>query len=120
MKVIYIAGKYRDERGEFYVRCNIREAERAALFVWQFGGVALCPHKNTAGLGGAHGIPDKTWLDGDLELLHRCDAIWLLPGWEESKGARVEKDFARALLIPILVDQADVLKFLKEKDTGTI
>ncbi len=115
MKVIYIAGRYRDERGEFYVRCNIREAERAALFVWMNGGVAMCPHKNTAGLGGAHGIPDSTWLDGDLELLDRCDAIWPIPGWESSSGTRREVDFAEKNDIPILSSQADVLKFLEGK-----
>lgn len=112
-KVIYIAGPYRDPRGEFYVRCNIREAERAALWVWLHGAVALCPHKNTAGLGGAHGITDRTWLDGDLELLRRCDAIYLIPGWESSQGAQAEAAFAREHDIPLLYGQADVLRFLE-------
>ncbi len=115
MKVIYIAGRYRDERGEYYVRCNIREAERAALFVWMNGGVAMCPHKNTAGLGGAFGIPDETWLKGDLELIKRCDAIWMLPGWESSTGARGELDYARECGIPELYNQADVLEYLEGK-----
>jgi len=114
MKVIFISGHYRDERGEFYVRCNIREAESAALFVWLNGGVALCPHKNTAGLGGAHGIPDTTWLDGDLELLDRCDAVYAIPGWDSSTGAKREVEFAKIRGIPVLYDQADLLKFLKE------
>lgn len=113
MKVIYIAGKYRSDRGEFYVRCNIREAERAALFVWLHGGVALCPHKNTAGLGGAHGMTVEVWLDGDLELIERCDALWAIPGWDDSYGAKAEVDFAKKCNIPVLFDQVDVLEFLK-------
>ena len=112
MKVIYIAGRYRDERGEYYVRCNIRDAERAALCVWKFGGVALCPHKNTAGFGGAWGMPDRIWLDGDLELIRRCDAVWMIPGWQSSSGARGEKEFAESLGIPVFTDQGDVLEYL--------
>jgi len=112
MKVIYIAGRYRDKRGEYYVRCNIREAERAALFVWMSGGAALCPHKNTAGLGGAYGIADNVWLEGDMELLKRCDAVWMLPGWESSEGAEREFSFAFNNNIPRLYDQHDVLLFL--------
>jgi len=113
VKVIYIAGCYRDPRGEFYVRMNIREAEQAALFVWKNGGVALCPHKNTSGFGGAFGIQDTTWLEGDLELLRRCDAIWAIPNYVDSQGAQKELEFAWGKGIPCLYSQADVLKFLE-------
>ena len=112
MKVIYIAGQYRSERGEYYVRMNIRAAEQAALFVWINGGVALCPHKNTAGFGGAHGLPGKTWLIGDLELVARCDALWALPGWDTSEGATIEVEHAKSQEITILYNQHDVLEFL--------
>jgi len=117
MKVIYIAGPYRDNRGEFHVRCNIREAERAALFVWMNKAVALCPHKNTAGLGGAYGIPDSTWLNGDLELILRCDVVYAIPGWDTSEGALAEVEFAKSRGIPVLYDQAQVLDFLENKWT---
>ena len=119
MKVIYIAGRYRDERGEFYVRCNIREAERAALFVWRYGGAALCPHKNTAGLGGALGLPDSVWLEGDLEILRRCDALWAIPGWESSTGATHEVAEAQRLGIPVLLSHGDVLRYLDSLDSLT-
>jgi hypothetical protein len=115
MEVIYIAGRYRDERGEFYVEANIREAEQAALHIWLSGAVALCPHMNTRHFGGAFGIKDSTWLAGDLELLKRCDAIYMMPGWDSSRGATGERDFAVANNIPVLYDQADVRKFLKEE-----
>ena len=114
MRVIYICGAYRDSRGEFYIESNIREAERAALWVWLQGGVALCPHTNTRHFGGAHGIQDETWLKGDLELLGRCDAVWALPSWESSEGATDEVMVAKDLRMPILYNQKDVSDFLEK------
>ena len=112
LNVIFISGPYRDPRGEYLVRENIRYAEHEALFVWFSGGVALCPHLNTAMFGGAFGIPDDTWLKGDLELLSRCDAIYMIHGWERSTGAKAEKDYAAELGIPVLLSQDDVLAYL--------
>jgi hypothetical protein len=113
MKVIYIAGRYRDKRGEYYVRMNIREAEHSALHVWHWGGAAICPHKNTAGFGGAFGISDETWLEGALEIMRRCDAVWMLPGWESSEGAKQEKAVAEYYKLPLLYNEGDVYEFLK-------
>jgi hypothetical protein len=116
MKVIYIAGKYRDPRGEYYVRTNIRQAESAALFVWQHGGVGFCPHKNSAGLAGAEGLPEHIWLDGYLVMLHRCDALWAIDNWEDSEGAMVEVEEARKLGIPVLFNQDQVLDYLRDSN----
>ncbi len=112
MKVVFISGPYRDPRGEYHVRRNIRHAEDEALFVWANGGVALAPHKNTAGLGGALGQSEEIWLAGDLELLYRCDAVYLIHGWERSCGALTEFEAAREVGLPILASRDEVLHFL--------
>lgn len=111
MRLIYIAGPYRDTRGEWFVRQNIRAAEAAAVAVWAMGAVAICPHKNTAGLGGV--CADDVWLKGDLEIIHRCDAILMLPGWAASRGASVEWDFARASGIPVFEEMDDLRSWLQ-------
>jgi len=84
--IIFISGPFRGKPNiEWNRQQNIRAAEAAALFVWQHGGVAICPHKNTEHFDGA--CPDHTFLDGDLLILERCDAIWLINGWSLSEGA---------------------------------
>lgn len=72
--VIYIIGPYRADIEREVVE-NIREAEKCAIEVWKAGGIALCPHMNTALFGGI--CPDEVWLEGDLELMRRCDAVYI-------------------------------------------
>ncbi len=87
MKLVYIAGPYTADTTWQTVQ-NIRKAEEAALHYWRKGFAVICPHKNTALFDGA--CPDETWLEGDLEMLRRCDVIVLLPHWQTSPGARRE------------------------------
>jgi hypothetical protein len=115
MKVIYIAGKYRDKRGEYYVMQNIRKAELAALDVWELGAVAICPHKNTAFFDGARGINNDTWLKGDIEILSRCDALYLVENnWKHSEGTLEELKYARNHNIPILLTYKELTLFIYE------
>ena len=36
-----------------------------------------------------------------FEALRRCDELWLCRGWEESRGCKMEVDYARRTGIPI-------------------
>jgi len=94
MKVIFISGKYRDT-GEWGLVENIRKAEAAAINLWQHGWVVICPHKNTAHFGGL--CDDDVWLKGDIELLKRSDAIYMLKNWRDSIGAQEEYRIAQEL-----------------------
>ena len=111
MKVIYIAGKYRG-KSEWEVTQNIRKAEELAIFVWKNGGAAICPHKNTAYFGGI--CPDETWLKGDLEIIKRCDAVYALPYWIDSEGAKSEIEFSLKNGIVVFDDEEDLLEYLRQ------
>jgi hypothetical protein len=104
MKVIYIAGRYRSSC-EWELETFLRKAEDAAIKLWSEGWAVICPHKNTAHFGGAGGIPDDVWLNGDLEILSRCDALYLLDNWKESSGAKAECEFAKEKGIPVRGEQ---------------
>lgn len=93
MKLVYIAGPFRAPNA-WEVEQNIRRAESLALEVWKAGAACICPHANTRFFSGA--TPDEVWLRGDLEILNRCDAVLLAPGWEQSAGARAELRFAES------------------------
>ena len=85
MRKIYISGKISgrepDARVEFAHAKRLLEAA---------GYRAVNPFSN--GLG-----PDDPWerhLAADLHALLGCDALVQLPGWEDSRGARLEAEFA--------------------------
>jgi hypothetical protein len=71
---------------------------------WLEGIVAICPHLNTMFFTGA--APDSMWLDGDLELLRRSDAVLLTDNWEKSSGARAEVEEANRVGIPVFTSLA--------------
>lgn len=98
MKVIYVAGPFRGPDA-WVIESNIRRAETLALEVWRSGAAAICPHTNTRFYQGA--APDEVWLDGDLAILARCDAILMTPDWERSSGARTEREYAASIKIPV-------------------
>jgi len=110
VKVVYIAGPYRAPNA-WEIEENIRRAERLALEVWKLGAAALCPHTNTRFFQGA--ADDAVWLDGDLELLKRCDAVLLVPGWHKSTGARAEVRVAESRGLPVFASVDDLEGWLK-------
>ena len=112
MKLIYVAGKYLgDSDWETYL--NIHLARLAAHKLWHEGWAVICPHSNTAFFGGANEHEKDNpngdwrrwkddqngdwgrWIDGDLEMVRRCDAIYMLSNWIDSKGAKLELEEAK-------------------------
>ena len=87
MHVIYIAGPFRGQTA-WQVHRNVCEAEEFAFMVAEAGAMPLCPHTNTAHFDGT--MNDRFWLVGTLELLRRCDAIFVTSRWVWSSGARAE------------------------------
>lgn len=98
MKCVYVAGPFRGANA-WEIECNIRRAETLALEVWRLGAAAICPHTNTRFFSGA--ADDSVWLDGDIEILRRCDAVVLTDDWERSSGARAEVSYALQHGIPV-------------------
>ena len=101
MKVIYVAGPY-NGKDHLDIQQHILNASKVAIECWKKGWAVICPHKNTAGFEAYEGenIKWQTWIDGDIELLKRSDAIVMVEGWEESKGATMEFEFALKHRIP--------------------
>lgn len=104
--ILYISGPYSAGNGRT-VAGNIAvaraHAERAARRGW----MPITPHLNTAYFEETcPSLYHDDWLDGDLTILSRLDpdvdAMLLLSGWTQSKGARLERDWAIHLGLEII------------------
>jgi len=107
MKLVYIAGPFRG-RDSWEMEENIRRAERLALKVWKLGIAALCPHTNTRFFQGA--AADEVWIEGDLEMLRRCDAVMLTKDWARSVGAQAEHAEAVRLHLKVFREEEGLEK----------
>ena len=113
MKVVYVAGPFRGPHS-WAIEQNIRRAEALALEVWRSGAACICPHTNTRFYQGA--APDHVWLDGDLELLRRCDAVLMTPDWSTSSGATAERVTATRLGLPVFYELDSLQAWLADTE----
>ena len=100
IKLVYIAGAYR-ARTVFGVIRNILKARSISKKLWTKGIYNICPHMNSALL---KCNSDDVFLNGDLEILSRCDAVLVLDNWYNSKGTIAEIREAEKLNIPVFYD----------------
>lgn len=106
--VVYIAGPFRAPNA-WEIEQNVRRAENLALATWRAGFPTICPHTNTRFFTGA--APDDIWLEGDLEIVLRCNAVLTVSGWENSEGTRTELALAKSAYIPVFHNLHDLTKY---------
>ena len=97
MKLVYVAGAYRAKSTWDRDR-NIQAAREVGAAVARLGAYPVIPHSNTGHMDGL--CEDQFWIDGTLELMCRCDAMILVPGWEKSSGTLGEIAKAKVLATP--------------------
>jgi len=61
-------------------------ARDAGLYVARLGAFPIIPHTMTADFDKQ--LTDEFWIRGHLQLLARCDAIYLIADWRRSAGAK--------------------------------
>ena len=96
--VVYVAGRYRDSTA-WRIEENINMAKSITLQLLKAGHTPICPHTMYAHFDGE--CDDEVFLQAGLRLLHFCQAVVLVPGWEVSKGTQAEVSYARRLGLPI-------------------
>ena len=113
--LIYIAGQYfpsTKQYGEkagiqhWLMHQNIEKARNLGAEVVRKGWMPIIPHTNTAWMSGL--APHQWWYRSTNEQLRVCDAILMVPGWEDSTGAQMEHDEAVRMGINVYLSPEDV------------
>lgn len=59
-----------------------------------------------------NGVPDdehwRVHMKADIAMLVQCDAIYMMPGWELSKGCKLELDVATSCGIRLMLESQGV------------
>ena len=110
IKTVYLAGPMRG-----IPRFNFPAFDEAAALLRARGFTVISPAEMDRIIDGAQGIdtenhadvhnpplPFSHYMQRDLPEVCRCDAVAVLPGWEQSSGATLEVMVARRLGKPIL------------------
>ena len=111
--LLYISGPY-TACGGYTVAENIEIAKQFAVRAWERGWAAICPHANTAHFEDRCALAHNDWLEGDLAIIYRLrlgeDAMLMLPGWENSLGADLEREHAIGRGLDVYYAEAGVPK----------
>jgi len=104
LKVIYISGAI-TAKTPYQRWLNARHSEEVMINLLKAGWAVICPHKNTENLDGSINRNLSTehdfWIKMDLELLRRCDAIYMLRNYRHSVGSKAELKEAKKLGLDI-------------------
>lgn len=103
MKLIYVSGPMTPTKAFPHMADNIDRLNRAGRALFEQGYAVIVPafmwfdeHKPYLDelKADKYGPRYQAILTLDLELVGRCDAIYMLYGWETSNGAKTERAYA--------------------------
>lgn len=109
MKVVYIAGPFRG-RNAWAVHRNVEAAKAWILPIAELGLVPLSPHCLYSDFDGT--MTDRFWLDATMDLLRKCDGIFMMPSWRKSTGAKAELAEASRRGLPAFFSLASLLRWV--------
>ena len=115
-KIIYIAGPVQDN-AKSSRELNIRRGyAETRIFLCSHNALCVSPYFIDWVLMDLD-LLDKfgfnQFMDYSLRLLSICDAVYVLPNYEHSKGAQMEIEVAAHSGKPILLSEDEVVKYLK-------
>ncbi len=111
MRLLYIAGPWRGETHR-EVELNINTAHTVGKVAAKRGWFPVMSHIEAANLG--HISPDSLgddnfYLQGAIELMLRCDAVLLCPGWEDTNEIPSLVDIAERASLPVYHSTCDLI-----------
>jgi hypothetical protein len=120
MKYVYVAGPYtgptHDHKSYFAIDRHIMQAAEAARDLAVAGIGFFCPHTHSAHFEVvAPEVPPSFWYELDIYFMGFCDAILMLPGWQESTGSCKERQIMMGAGKPVFYDIVEAVDWAREE-----
>ena len=112
--LIYVAGPFSAPTREG-VEANILRAALRGVEVAKLGACPVVPHSNTSLPQYETVQPYEFWIEATLALMHRCDALLTVSGWEASSGARGEVTAMMRSGKPVFHNLGTLAEWLKSR-----
>jgi hypothetical protein len=100
VEILFIAGAYMSNDPN-EIKQNIQVAEQYSIELWNRGYKVFCPHLNTCNFEVKAKAEEEAYKEFDMRMLQFCDAVFALPNWQSSTGAKAEIEEAKRLGKPI-------------------
>jgi len=98
--LVYISGPMTAKDGRT-IEENIAAGVRVYLDLLQRGIPAFSPHLSGAFPSAWTALSHAEWLAYDFAIIDRCTHVLMMPRWETSTGAVLERDYARVKRVPV-------------------
>jgi len=109
---VYISGPITAKNG-YLTEENVAAGLKMFLDLINSGVPAYAPQM-TAAFPSAFNVSWETWILFDYAVIQRCTHMLMLPRWNESKGARLEREFAEEHNIRVCESLPELLDAINE------
>jgi hypothetical protein len=109
-KLIYVSGAITPTKENPHIKTNIRLLHLASIRLFTAGFSVYCPAVAWFHDPGMYGEAWQAIMEMDFVILKRCDGIYMVHNWKDSRGAVLEHDYACGLKLPV-VHELDPLNF---------
>jgi len=115
MKVICVVGRCHDARGAYFALSNIWKAQETMGHIWFMGGIPFYPQGASLLLEGILGVPQERFLQGNLELVRRADAVYAMESFAKSPEAQLMVEEALKLSKPVFYKAKELDTYLESR-----
>jgi hypothetical protein len=100
--IVYVSGAYVGKDEGRSIPKNVQLARKESIKVWEKGYGVITPHLNTQFFEKDCSCKYDDYMVADCEILARCDVVLMLSNWENSGGAKIERNYALLYNIPVV------------------
>lgn len=98
--LVYISGPMTAKDGRT-IEQNVADGVGVYLDLLRRGIPAFSPHLSGGFPSAWSALSHGAWLAYDFAVLDRCTHVLMMPRWETSLGARLEKEYAECQRLPL-------------------